>query len=101
MDMLQTCGGMSTNFEKNNNAFIIFQCCVIATCCNETVCAMTRWMAIVKTRTTNILCLHSSICVCVLENTKKQGKNKKQIKEHEKNEEKKRKKNKTIQSSCM
>jgi hypothetical protein len=60
MDMLQTCGGMSTNFERNN-ALVIFQCCVIATCCNETTCAMTLWMAIVKTKTTNILCLCPSI----------------------------------------
>jgi hypothetical protein len=68
--MLQTLGGMSRNFEKKNNMLIILQCCVIATCYNETTCAMTQWMATVKTRTTNILCLHSSILL-VVKNTKK------------------------------
>ncbi len=48
-------------YKRNSNALIILQCCVITIHCNETICAMIRWMAIVKTRTTNILCICSSI----------------------------------------
>ncbi len=44
--MLQTLDGMFTN-SKNNNALIIIHC-VIATHCNETTCAITWWMAIIK-----------------------------------------------------
>jgi hypothetical protein len=46
--MLQTLGDMFTNSKKNNNAFIILQCCVIITNYNEITCAMTRWMTIIK-----------------------------------------------------
>jgi hypothetical protein len=46
---------MSTNSEKNSNALIILQSSTIATCCNETTCAMTQCIAIIKTWTTNIL----------------------------------------------
>ncbi len=68
--ILQTHGGMSTNFEENNNALIILQFYVIATCCNEPTFAMIWCNAIVKPRTTKILCLCSSI-MCVARSKKK------------------------------
>ncbi len=40
--------------QKNNNTFIIFQSYAIV---NETVFAMTQCIAIIKPKTTNILCL--------------------------------------------
>jgi hypothetical protein len=46
---------MSTNSEKHSNALIILQSSTIGTCCNETTCAMNQCIAIIKTRTTNIL----------------------------------------------
>jgi hypothetical protein len=48
---------------QNCNALIILQCYAIATYCNETAGAMTQYIAKAKTKTTNILCLCSSI-VC-------------------------------------
>ncbi len=53
--MFWTFGGTSTNSEKNSNALIILQSSTIATGCNETTCAMNQCIAIIKTRTTNIL----------------------------------------------
>jgi hypothetical protein len=68
---------MSTNSEKNSNALIILQSSTIGTCCNETTCAMNQCIAIIKTRTTNIL----------VYNRKQELKKNK----HERNEKKKRK----------
>jgi hypothetical protein len=61
--MLQILDAMSTNFMKNNIAFIILQCCPIAPHCNAISCAITQCMAIIKIRVTNISCLRSFI-VC-------------------------------------
>jgi hypothetical protein len=79
---------MSTNSMKNNITFIIFQCSLIDVCYNATICAVNQCMAIAKTRTTNTLCLCSSI---MCSKSKKEKRNRKQKKNHEKNEKKNKK----------
>jgi hypothetical protein len=65
----------NTNFHKwkgiwiykeflNYIAFIVFQCCSITFCSNITICAVIWCMAIIKTKATNILCLHPFI-MCI------------------------------------
>jgi hypothetical protein len=55
---------------KNKITLIILQCCPIAAHCNAITYAITQCMAIIKIRTTIILCLCSSI-VCNKNNNKK------------------------------
>jgi hypothetical protein len=48
----------------NYIAFIIFQCCPIVSCSNTTMCAIIWYMVIIKTKATNIFCLHPFI-MCI------------------------------------
>jgi hypothetical protein len=64
LHILWTLGGMSINFKKNNNTLIILQCCVIAIRCNETTCAMTRCMPILKLRPLISCAYIHPLCFC-------------------------------------